>query len=499
MDFGGLQVRQVTTFTKVFAVTSGAGATFFEPAPLPDGFSMLGGYAQPNDRALYGFVLVARDSAGGALEPPIDYTLVLNETGSGGFIWEPTPPEGYKAVGHIATSSPSKPALGKVRCVREDLTDACETHDPIWADDSAGVLVYGVRPTNRTTNSHGVATGTFAVVKSGSSATALGCLKNNNFDGAVSSSMPNMNQIQAIVDAYAPVVYLHPKEQYLPSSVKWFFSNGALLVTKGNESNPVRVDPDGSNLPQGGTNDGAYWLDLPADGGAREVVKKGNLSSAEAYIHVKPMIGATVTDVAAWVFYPFNGAVRAKVGIIKELSLGKTGEHVGDWEHVTLRISNFDGSLRAAFYSQHSSGQWLTPPQLEFADVAGRNKLAAYSSHNGHAFYPKAGTVLQGSGDIGIRNDAARGGAVMDTGARWSVVAADYLGVTSPPWLNFSREWGPKLDTDVGAEIRKAGKLLSAALRIKLEDVVNRLPAEVLEEEGPTGPKMKRNWDGDED
>ncbi|CAN6994854.1 unnamed protein product [Brassica rapa subsp. trilocularis] len=67
-------------------------------------------------------------------------------------------------------------------------------------------------------------------------------------------------QIDALFKTYAPLIHFHKDEKYLPSSVNWFFSNGALLYKKGEESNPVPVEPNGSNLPQGEANDGLYWF-----------------------------------------------------------------------------------------------------------------------------------------------------------------------------------------------------------------------------------------------
>ena len=71
----------------------------------------------------------------------------------------------------------------------------------------------------------------------------------------------------------------------------------------------------GSNLPQDGSNDGAYWLDLPVDEAAREQVKKGNLQDARVYLHVKHVSGVTFTDIAIWVFYSIRlmGQPRLKL------------------------------------------------------------------------------------------------------------------------------------------------------------------------------------------
>lgn len=510
IDLGGLQVCQVTTFNKIWASHEGGpdnlGATIYEPSSIPDGFFMLGCYAQPNNKPLSGWVLAGKESdhpSENILKMPLDYTLVwtseslkIKQDGSG-YIWLPTPPDGYKAVGHVATSSPEKPSIKNVRCVRADFTVVGEINSWVWGPEkelNANVFnLYGLRPIDRGVQALGVSTGTF-VAQNGGSVVSLSCLKNVQ---ANLSAMPNLSQVQALVEAYSPWVYLHPDEKYLPSTTNWFFQNGALLFTNGDESNPKPIEPTGSNLPQGGSDDGAYWLGLPEDKTASDKLKKGDLQDAKTYLHIKPMFGATFTDIAIWLFYPFNGPAKAKVEFIN-ISLGKIGEHVGDWEHVTLRISNFNGELRSVYFSEHSKGQWVNASELEFQNG---NKPVTYSSLNGHAFYPKAGLVLQGSGGIGIRNDTAKSKNVMDIGAVFLVVAAEYLktsDIVEPPWLNYARKWGPKISYDIAEEIKKVEKILPGKLKTAFEKVVNSLPNEVLGEDGPTGPKMKSNWNGDE-
>ncbi|PSS01301.1 Vacuolar protein sorting-associated protein [Actinidia chinensis var. chinensis] len=510
IDLGGLQVCQITTFTKVWATYEGGpgdlGATFFEPSPIPDGFSMFGCYCQPNNQPLSGWVLVGKDMENeSTLKNPIDYTLVwsseslkIRQNGNG-YVWLPVPPDGYRPVGHVITTSPNKPSLEKVRCVRSDLTDESVTNNWIWGPDSesssSGFNVYSFQPSNRGTKLPGVSVGTFIAQNNASSTStlSLACLKNSQMN---LSYMPNLPQIEALFQAYSPCIYLHPKEIYLPSSVNWYFNNGALLYMKGDESNPVSIEPNGSNLPQGGSNDGSYWMGLPIDDNAKERLLKGDLESFEANLHVKPVLGATFTDIAVWVFYPFNGPATAKVELV-DIPLGKIGEHVGDWEHLALRISNFNGALSAVYFSQHSAGTWVDASLLEFQKG---NKPVTYSSRNGHAFYPKPGLVLQGSGGIGIRNDTAKSDNLVDTGARYSVISAEHLGdeIVEPPWLNYLKEWGPKVTYELGVEIEKVKGALSGNLKTVFERLVSILPDEVLGEEGPTGPKMKKSWDGDE-
>ncbi|KAI4375852.1 hypothetical protein MLD38_013672 [Melastoma candidum] len=497
VDLGGLLVRQVTTLSRVWSINGGGqdnlGVTFFEPTSVPEGYSMLGFYAQPNNRPLYGWVLVAKDSSGNAMKPPVDYTLVWSQDGSG-YIWLPVPPDGYKAAGYVVTTSSVKPPLDKVRCVRSDLTAQTEPDEWMYWDGNA-MTVSSSRPSDRGIQSAPVGAGTFVIQTGSGISPSMACLRNSALSNY--SSMPNRAQIGSLVQVYSPIVYFHPDESYLPSTVNWFFTNGALLYTKGQEANPVGIDPTGSNLPQGGGNDGAYWLDLPIDGGAQGTVKRGFLQGSQAYLHVKPMFGATFTDIAVWLFYPFNGAARAKVKFFT-VDLGKLGEHVGDWEHVTLRISNFDGRLRSVFFAQHSSGIRVPASGLEFQTG---NKFVSYASLHGHASNPKQGTVLQGNNGVGVRNDYSRSGMFLDTGVNYTVLAAEYLGSSvyvEPPWVEFFREWGPNHEYDTTEQLKKVAEVLPGKLKTTFVDVMQSLPSDVLRQEGPTGPKMKPSWSGDE-
>lgn len=506
-------MSQVSTFNKVWTTLEGgpgnAGATFFEPSGIPEGFFTLGHYTQPNNKPLFGWVLVAKDDSSSdnngaektpSLKKPVDYTLAWSSKSQkikqdkDGYVWLPTAPEGYKALGHVVTTTPEKPSLERIMCVRSDLTDQCETDSWIWGPsksiDEKGFNVHSVRPINRGIQAPGVLVGTFLaqIGNSNNNTIPISCLKNPSLNF---SSMPNLPQIKALAQAYSPFFYLHPKEKYQPASTKWYFTNGALLYKKGEESKPVAIDPTGSNLPQDENNDGAYWIDLPSDKDNRERVKMGDFKSCQAYIHVKPMFGGTFTDLAMWVFYPFNGPGTAKFGPI-DIPLGKIGEHVGDWEHVTLRVSNFNGELKRVYFSQHSNGQWVDATEVEFQNG---NKPVVYSSLNGHALYPKAGLVLQGVSEIeiGIKNETKKSDMVMDMGVGFEIVSGEYLAITEPPWLNYFRHWGPKITYNIAEELDKLEKVFPA-----LQALEDSLPNELLGEEGPTGPKLKRNWSGDE-
>ncbi|KAL6210771.1 hypothetical protein ACLB2K_016003 [Fragaria x ananassa] len=183
-----------------------------------------------------------------------------------------------------------------------------------------------------------------------------------------------------------------------------------------------------------------------------------------------------------------------------DIALSKIGQHVGDWEHFTLRICNFTGELCSIYFSQHSGGQWVDAYTLEY--IKG-NKAIIYSTKNGHASFPHAGTYLQGSSKlgIGIRNDADRSEFSVDSSIQYEVVAAEYLGdgvVTEPGWLQFMREWGPKIVYNSRTELDKIINVLPAMLRYSVKSIFSKIPVELSGEEGPTGPKEKNNWVGDE-
>ncbi|KAK8542957.1 hypothetical protein V6N12_015532 [Hibiscus sabdariffa] len=520
INLGELEVVKITEFESVWSCDllrgKAKGVTFYKPVGIPDGFFCLGYYCQPNGQPLRGYVLAARervvsvpedcrdhDSDLGfpALRKPVNYSLIWSSDSlrnGCGFFWLPNAPVGYKAMGILVTDMPEEPNVDEVRCVREDLTESCEIKDAILFAGADPFQVWNTRPCKRGMFCKGVSVGTFfcsTYFVSEDEELEIACLK--NLDPTL-HAMPDLNQIHALIKHYGARVFFHPDEDCLPSSVQWFFKNGALLCEDGKlKGEPI--DYRGSNLPCGGTNDGAFWIDLPGDDSARNNVKKGNLESAELYVHVKPALGGTFTDVVMWIFCPFNGPANLKIGLMN-IQMSKLGQHVSDWEHFTLRISNFTGELWQVYFSQHSGGEWVDAFDLEYIEG---NKPIVYSSKHGHASFPHPGMYLQGSVKlgIGIRNDAARSKYFVDSSTRYQIIAAEHLGdgvVTEPCWLNYMREWGPTIVYDSRSELDRIINLLPFFVRFSVENIFDLFPTELYGEEGPTGPKEKDNWEGDE-
>ncbi|GKV07067.1 hypothetical protein SLEP1_g18875 [Rubroshorea leprosula] len=518
IDLGELEVTKITKFERIWSYNllcgKAKGTTFYRPLGIPDCFFCLGYYCQPNDRPLRGYVLVAREKSVSypnvgcplgfkpelpALMKPLNYKLIWSTESHGegcGFFWLPNPPAGYKAMGLVVTDNPEEPEVEEIRCVREDLTENCEICDCMLTTDTNPFQVWKTRPCKRGMFARGVSVGTFfcGICLSSEDQLDFACLKNLE---STLHGMPNLDQVHALINHYGPTVFFHPDDVYMPSSVQWFFKNGALLYKYGKvKGEPINYQ--GANLPFGGKNDGAFWIDLPEDDDARNNVKKGNLESAELYVHVKPALGGTFTDIAMWVFCPFNGPATLKIGLMS-IQMSKIGQHVGDWEHFTLRVSNFTGELWQVYFSQHSGGVWVDATDLEFIEG---NKPIVYSSKGGHASFAHPGTYLQGSVElgIGVRNDAARSKYVVDSSAKYQIIAAEYLGheVTEPCWLQYMREWGPTIVYDSRSELDKIINLLPLFVRFSVENIFDLFPMQLYGEEGPTGPKEKDNWEEDE-
>ncbi|KAL7109910.1 hypothetical protein ACP275_06G204700 [Erythranthe tilingii] len=517
---GELEVVQITTFEKIWSCTplldKANGVTFYKPVKVPDGYFTLGHYCQPTDRKSSGYLLVAKsistvDSSSNSppLQKPLSYTLIFSsksrKNGSG-YIWLPDPPIGYKSTGFIVSNEPNEPDLEEVRCVRSDLMESCEVDEIIFDRNSlfskSRFYVWNTRPCERGMLCKGVPIGTFFCSRDKSDEDnnlSIGCLKNIYSSYA---AMPNVDQIHALVQHYGPTIYFHPDEAYFPSSVSWFFKNGALLYKEedgdNNNNNGLVIDSNGSNLPCGGKNDGEFWLDLPKEDEKRDYVKRGNVETAEVYVHVKPSSGGTFTDISMWIFCPFNGPSTIKAGPL-DYAFDKIGQHVGDWEHYTLRLSNFNGELSRVYFSEHSGGEWVDASELEFING---NKFIVYASKSGHASFPHEGCYIQGSEKLGIgaRNDCAKSEYTVDSSRKYCVVAAEYIGdgITEPRWLQYMREWGPTVVYKSGSEIDKIMKNLPFFVRFSLENLVELFPTEIYGEEGPTGPKEKDNWLGDE-
>ncbi|PWA73906.1 hypothetical protein CTI12_AA253890 [Artemisia annua] len=379
-------------------IAENKSVTFYRPVSIPYGFFALGHYNEPTRNNLRGaYVLVARDNTSRdsprpALKLPLDYNLIWMSLKERVYVWEPLPPVGYRALGFVVTICSNvgyhiEPDVQLVRCVREDLTlDA----QHLVATNST-----------LTTHSKGVSVNPSfffcGMDISCGDVLNLCCLKNSN----LGATMPNLEQVKALIHHYGPTVYFHPDDVYLPSSVPWYFEN-------------------------------SYSDDF----------KHGCLETAEVYVLVRPATGGAFTDIIMLICFPYAGLDTVTLKLFNlniEMINKKAGEEVGHWEYFALRISNFDGQLWRVYLPDHSGNKLVEATCLEF--IEGSNKPIIYSSKFRHASFPNAGTYIQGrltNFGIGVKDEVAKSDMFIDTSKKYKIVVAEYLGdgaVVEPEWM----------------------------------------------------------------
>ena len=252
--------------------------------------------------------------------------------------------------------------------------------------------------------------------------------------------------LQAVANRYAPVVRLHPKEQYLMCSVDWYLQKSTLY----GPDNYQKVSPMVTDLPTGTEDDGKYWLVVS------DAAKAGDPSTARTYVHAYWQPGTQYTDLQYWFCYGYNGPGTMHcfnpVGTSTDVSLSPLGAHWIDWEQVTIRINNETQAVLGVYLSQHGDGEWITDLS-RFQRQA--DQFIVYASLNGHAVYSQPGTnPTHGYDVLGVigfylRNDTADGGQAFDSAGKLEIVSADFAGVATPQWLHFPYRWGLGTNTSI--------------------------------------------------
>lgn len=91
-----------------------------------------------------------------AASHPVDYELIYTDKDTGGdqdaAFWKPIAPEGYVALGYVATASYEKPSLQEVVCIKKDYTAFGLTENMIWSDKGSGgaqdISIWDIRTPN---------------------------------------------------------------------------------------------------------------------------------------------------------------------------------------------------------------------------------------------------------------------------------------------------------------------------------------------------------------
>lgn len=274
----------------------------------------------------------------------------------------------------------------------------------------------------------------------------------------------------ALARRYAPRIWLHQDESYFPAAVEPFLAN-THLETRADNGNP--------NQQFLVTNQalGCDSCTNPPFLAGQRPAQTAVPAYAEV-VHRTDNGGPTnITDINYWTFFPYNNGKRVCVGWFSRWGCvggySTFGNHVGDWEHVTVRF--VDDVPYWVSMGQHDGGQTFPYGGPE-VDLIG-DQPVVYSAQGSHGMYPDARRHTYRdlpNGDT--LNDDTGAGTLWDTRQALKVFAWQPVGSYTGEWawLNYTGRWGNP----------KSGCFFSEAL--SGECVLNN---------GPEGPPRKSLFD----
>ncbi|MEC3978743.1 Vps62-related protein [Amycolatopsis sp. H20-H5] len=458
-----VSVRPADQFQRIWD-DGGSGADHDVSIWRPD-VSRYSGYRSLGDVVMKGYgapsnTFLVRDDAGVAARP-VGYRLIWDDRGSGGdhdvSLWEPVAPAGYTCLGSVAEHGyDTPPSTDVVRCLQSSYTtDGAPGKE--WDDSGSGahhdVSFWQANPVDHL----GLSPSTF-VARGGHDDNGGGqryrVIDKTRTDVPALSGQP---VTLATAGEFAPRVRLHPAEYYFPSTAEFHLGNV-------HQSNGYLV-----------TNQ-ALGCDSCTDPAFLNGMRPGS-AAVSAYAEVVHRTDkgrpTEVTDVVYWMFYPYNSGKRVCVGLMSRWGCvggySTFGNHVGDWEHVTLR---FVGNLPAKiFYSQHDGGQEFTFGDKHVRLAGWRPEV--YSAKGSHGSYPGTGVHVYRELPNGDNlSDVTGAGIAWDTAPALVPFAWQPRGTYAGPlsWLNLTSRWGnPKSGCEISGPIS----------------------GECVLDDGPEGPMLK--------
>jgi hypothetical protein len=278
----------------------------------------------------------------------------------------------------------------------------------------------------------------------------------------------------AVIQKYAPSIYLNAYDNNHPASVENFLAQSSLFGPSGNVISTnvtaavLAANPSASNY-LAPTNGVFPSSSNDFESGDSLVSLGNNTGQSNTPVYVKTIVNADSIDLKYYTFYTWNGFQGFQVGVITNFKTqpyyfnwASFASHYGDWEHITVRISKDTNTLIGVFYSQHGEAQWVTNPSLD-----GTHPIV-YPGWNSHANYPTSGnnintTILNSPGIIpvswlkvvdvttntGTFKYYHQPNPFFSNGVQWKpwqntsqLVLLDN-NATAAQWLSFMGPWGP--------------------------------------------------------
>ncbi len=257
-----------------------------------------------------------------------------------------------------------------------------------------------------------------------------------------------------LIARFAPVVRLHPDEQYLPASVSWYLPRVRMRLD-------VSFGPDKQVLNKGSVDPGSliaqanqdqvsglspastsFFLEqTDAGGGDDNDTYKAETRRGTApggwicYARVRPAANhSEMYDIQYVFFYAYNGDM---------LATAAESAHEADMEHVTVRVEKDRQLVQRIYFAAHDGGHWYDRGADGYS-VTADGRLIVYSAVNSHASYPWARRIARPL----LPDDETRDGGV-ELDCRQNVVN---VGERDRPragmqWIQYSGRWGETGET----------------------------------------------------
>lgn len=292
------------------------------------------------------------------------------------------------------------------------------------------------------------------------------------------------DDLENLVNQFAPIVYFNENEKYFPTTAEKFVSS--CYEVEGNGLSLKNRDPE---------------------------TTVGDLENAKVYVNVKIYPEESYVDIQYWFLYAFNGPgtvfIEPKIGPSIERVIEPCGQHEGDWEHITVRISLDDKQLQQVYLSQHDGGQWIPRKASYWGQEHDLfpDRPVFYSSKFGHAAYISQSKNFTHTKDMTLFefrlvNDTEQPDKSLDSKGRCEIIGIqlnnedilDLYDFAKPDWMKYTGNWGKVLTQRPSEEILNI-HVLGTKLSIKKVMQDAGMYEQCEQECGPIPPWGKYSWD----
>lgn len=261
-----------------------------------------------------------------------------------------------------------------------------------------------------------------------------------------------------LIQRFAPFVWIHSEEPSRPSSVNWTLTKAQLLDSNNKVVKDQPLTP--TDLQEYASSNAAsqYSLYYPNQNNMEALwppdptfVLRGQPytssspieCTAQCYAHLRELTTSLAGYAITYMFFnPFNAstALNGHVPIV--------GVHVGDWEHITVLVSQDTERVVAVYFAQHGTGSWLSPDSCTFQsdEFGNATHVVVYSARASHASYPTSGSYMNPDWYF-IAMDYTDQGTPWKT---WKTVVD--IGEQDKPtpgyeWITYTGRWGTNRGT----------------------------------------------------